>query len=425
MIKVKLIGIILIFSVLASCSSLLNKSTKKQFFVNPRSEIFKNHHTGFLVVDTNGNDTLIDHNGSKYFVPASTTKLFTLYASLKLLGENIPAFDYHTDKTKLFLQGTGDPTWLHPHFKDTMAIAFLKDFDSIVVHLNNHDGEKFGPGWAWEDYAYDFSPEITPLPLYGNVVNVSQNDSLRVQPSYFSRDIALKNSVYARNLRENKFYLPPMIKDTLRIPFITSDSLTLNLLKRVVGSDITLIDSLPNIPLKTHYGIPTDALLKHMLVESDNFLAEQLMLLNSSTLSDTLSFKKARDFMVETYLNDLSTLPRWVDGSGLSRYNLFTPESMIDVLGKLLEETDADRLFSLIPQWDGQGTIHKTEKDGKDAFIFAKSGSMGNIYNLCGYLRTKSGRLLMFSFMNNHFRKPSSEIRLQMFSTLKSIHETY
>jgi len=72
----------------------------------------------------------------------------------------------------------------------------------------------------------------------------------------------------------------------------------------------------------------------NVMLESDNFLAEQLMILASSTLSDSLSFKKTRNHILKNKLPNLPQVPRWVDGSGLSRYNLFSPKS----LGYILNE---------------------------------------------------------------------------------------
>ena len=34
--------------------------------------------------------------------------------------------------------------------------------------------------------------------------------------------------------------------------------------------------------------------------------------------------------MLENQLKDIKQQPRWVDGSGLSRYNLFSPMSFVD-----------------------------------------------------------------------------------------------
>jgi len=45
-----------------------------------------------------------------------------------------------------------------------------------------------------------------------------------------------------------------------------------------------------------------------------------------------LSTEWTIDSLLKTDLKDLPQKPRWVDGSGLSRYNLFTPQSFVWLL---------------------------------------------------------------------------------------------
>ena len=63
-------------------------------------------------------------------------------------------------------------------------------------------------------------------------------------------------------------------------------------------------------------------------------------------------------------------------------------------------------------------------KENKRFFIAGNSPDK-YMFDLSGYVKTKSGKLLIFSFMNNHFRIPSSEIRETMYTTLKNIYENY
>ena len=407
-----------------SCSSVKLNRLQKQVETQLVAKSYENQFTGLLVIDANSKDTLLSKNASKYFIPASNVKLLTLYTSLKLLPERIPSLKYVEAKDSIYIQGTGDPTWLHPYFKDSTAIKFLSSTKrSIALNLNNIASEKYGPGWAWEDYQYYFSSELSAVPLYGNVLTIYKKDSLVLSPFYFKSALREKSKVL-RNPHENIFYIPKVLKDTLEIPFITSEGLTKTLLEQAIDKEIHLADNVDFSKQKTLYGVPTDSLLKKMLYKSDNFLAEQLMLTASSTLSDTLSFNKVRDFVLGNYLSDLKQPPRWVDGSGLSRYNLFTPESLVAVLQKLYDETDKERLFDLLPSWTKNGTVGKAQPSD-NLYIFAKSGSFGNTYNLSGYLKTKSGKLLIFSFMNNHFRIPSKQVRLQIEQTLSLLRNEY
>ncbi|TKD62555.1 D-alanyl-D-alanine carboxypeptidase [Flavobacterium sp. ASW18X] len=162
-----------------------------------------------------------------------------------------------------------------------------------------------------------------------------------------------------------------------------------------------------------------------MLRKSDNFLAEQLMLTSAAYQTDSMSFDAMRNYLLKTRLQGILEEPLWVDGSGLSRYNLFTPTSVVQLLGKMHKELDSTRLFSLLPIWNANGTISNTPQNRESNFIYAKSGSMGGVSNLAGYLRTKKGNLLYFSLMNNNFRRPSSAIREEMYLLLEQLYSTY
>ncbi|WP_234416032.1 D-alanyl-D-alanine carboxypeptidase [Flagellimonas amoyensis] len=410
----------LLFALLTSCSS-----TRR--FVNSEldKESLSNSFHGLVVVDAQSQKTLFDNHGDQYFTPASNTKIVTFYTGTKLLPKNIPTLRYATANDTLFIEGTGDPSWLHPHLKDSTAIHWLKNQGTIALYTKNSKELRFGPGWAWEDYDTYFSPEKTTIPLYGNVATISNTANLEVSPSLFLDSTDVVEKSFKRDELANRFHIAPTEQDTLEVPFITSDSLTMQLLEHVLQRKITLVDHFPDMPKETLYGMETDSIFKQMLFKSDNFLAEQLLMTASSMLSDTLGTQRAITYMLEHDLADLEQQPRWVDGSGLSRYNLFTPRSFVQILQKLYTEMPEERLFGIFPMWGPTGTVEKWEDPSTKPFLFAKSGSFGNNYNLSGYIKTKKGRLLIFSFMNNHFKVPSSEIRKTMYSILKELHLNY
>lgn len=416
--------LIVLLGVLSSCSSSKINQTLKQTNSKLSSSFYDHQFTGVVIVDAEQKDTLIAINKDRYFTPASNVKIFTLYSGLKILPQNIPTLKYVVQNDTLFFEGTADPTWLHPYFNDSTAIQFLRGFKNLAFSTVNFQDTKFAPGWAWEDYAYYFSPERGAQPLYGNVLTISEAKNLRIRPNYF-KDSIIRGKTNYRAIDTNDFSIPEKLSDTLEIPFKTSYRLTKNLLQEKLKANLTLVAQMPSGDKKTLSGIATDSIYKRMMLVSDNFLAEQLMLNAASTLSDTLSFKIAKDYILKNHLSILKQEPRWVDGSGLSRYNLFTPESFLQILTLLKNEVDEKRLFHLFPSWNANGTIQKIDNTNEIPFIYAKSGGMGNVYNLSGYLKTKSGKVLIFSFMNNHFRKPSGEIRQHIYDILKSIHEVY
>lgn len=377
-------------------------------------ETFKNHFTGIMIYDPISRDTLYRLNSDKYFTPASNTKIFTLYTSLVLLPKHIPALKYCNVKDTLFVEGTGDPSLLHPYFKDSTVTRFLKGYKNISLNQNNFADSRFGPGWAWEDYDGYYSAERSALPLYGNVVTISFSDTLNASPDSFKENINPVNNTRQREPDTNTFYFDPTRKDTIEIP-IKIDSIVLkSLLEEAIGMKISSVQKMPCGEKMILPGILTDSINKRMMQESDNFLAEQLLLSASSTLSDTLNTGIAIEYMLENHLKDLKQLPRWVDGSGLSRYNLFSPESMVYVLSAMYSEFPKERLLNLFAEGGESGTLTDWYPGIPNPYIYAKTGSLGNNHNISGYLITKSGKTLIFSFMNNHFTIPASQIKKQM-----------
>ena len=407
---------ILTFSLLIGCASAKKRIQKKTTTLFS-SNFYDNQFTGLFIVNAQNQDTLFDFNAKKYFTPASNTKIFTLFSSLKLLPDSIPALKYIERNDTLYIQGTGDPTLLHTYFNDNQTIEFLKKHKNIALHQNNIRDKKYGPGWAWEDYDAYYQPEISALPIYGNVVTIYNDESLKVIPTYFIDSVTNITFHQKRELDQNQFYFSNTRTDTVEVPFKIDGYLARTLLEDVLQQKISHIANMPSKQKEVLYSVPSDTVYKRMMHESDNFIAEQLLILASSTLSDTLNGQVTRDHILENQLLGLRQQPRWVDGSGLSRYNLFTPESMVTVLSKLYMEIPIDRLLNFFPT---EGITENGEP-----YVYAKSGSLGNNYCLSGYLLTKSGKTLIFSFMNNHFRQPSSEVKKQMQLVFKEIRDTY
>ena len=405
-----------------------------------------NQFTGVSVFDMTTLKYIVQHNDRRYFIPASTTKLFTFYTALKILGSStdtkISALQYAERPDSLVFSGTGSPLLLHPYFQDTVALAFLRRRKEKLYFsdVNWHD-TRYGTGWSWDDYNDDYSPEKSPLPLYGNVIQfTSHNQNLRTSPA-FTRFNLLKNNdlgeglTIQRHERENTFeYNLRNAKpaDLLEVPFITSSLLTTQLLSDTLHRQVYLTHKLyKKEEYKTLYSLPADTLYRRMLQVSDNFLAEQILTLCSSQLFDNqLNTEKVIDFMLKNHLADLTDKPHWVDGSGLSRMNLFTPRSQVELLLKIHSEmartpAGQTRLFGLLAAGNRPGTTLSGLYKKYDTFIFGKTGTVSNNVNLSGFLLTKSGKMLCFSFMNNHFLQPVSAVRRKMQDLLTDFYLNY
>jgi len=396
------------------------------------STVFRQNHTGFLLFDVEKQIPVADYQSDRYFTPASNTKLFTFYAGLCILGDSVPALRYTTRGDSLIFWGTGDPTLLHPDMPQSKVLSLLGSWPkTLFLCTNNYTGNRFGPGWSWSEYAEYYQAELSPLPIFGNIVRFTNKT---VSPKLFKD--SLQSAPWREEFRllrdehRNRFYSEgwPQKAFIEDIPYRTSPALAAQLLADTLKKPVALLAKLPPTDnFKTINSLTTDTLYRRMLQESDNMLAEQIMLMCASQLDTTnvgFDTKKGIEYVKKKYLADLPDAPIWVDGSGLSRYNLFTPRSIVKLLQKIYEKMPQERLFNTLAIGGKAGTVRNQYK-GREPFVFAKSGSLANNYSLSGYLRTKSNKILIFSLMNSGFVRPTVEIRREVERILTEIHEQY
>ena len=409
------------------------------------SSVFAQSFTGFTLYDTKRAETVYEYQADKYYTPASNTKIFTLYASLRLLGDSIPALQYEQRGDSLIVTGTGDPTFLHPDIQriDTTyqqaVYRFLHQHSGPLVYQERPFRDApLGPGWAWDDYGYDYSTEKSGLPVYANVVRFQFSEhepKPRTYPRYFTSFIdgfadATVSPAYVRRApHSNRFTYGPK-EDTLAftedIPFIQSTPILLRLLQDTLKREVAL-HRRPYRPLsQTYYSLPADSVYRRMMQISDNFVAEQLLLLCSATQQDTLSTEWTIDHVTENFLNDLPDRPIWVDGSGLSRYNLQTPRTMVAILQKVDSVLSDERIKTVFPAGGVSGTVTDwyAHPEG-EPYVFAKTGTLGGKHCLSGFLYTRRGRKLIFSFMHNNYVTSSSVFKVEMERILRKIYEEY
>ncbi|MDR9456475.1 MAG: D-alanyl-D-alanine carboxypeptidase/D-alanyl-D-alanine-endopeptidase [Salegentibacter sp.] len=418
---------------LGSCS--VSKRTTKNIDNSFReAPAFKQGFAGFMVYDPEEKKILYNHNGRKYFTPASNTKLFSLYTGLKILGDSVPALKYTIKNDSLFFTGTGDPSLLNPNLPDSQVIPFLNERNETLVMVPPVYTEKHqGPGWAWDDFNSYYSAERTPFPIYGNLVEFtfkSSEEKPEISPTIFSDSIVIsetKRSRVRREIRSNTFLIQNSKREinfSQNVPFHYSTEMAAALLSDTLKKPVFIKKSSEMKFTEKLYSIPVDSMYKRMMETSDNFIAEQILLMGAQQISDTLKSDIAIKHMKETFLKNLTDEPYWVDGSGLSRYNLFTPRTMISLLLKIKEEVPEDRLLSLLATGGQSGTLRNFYK-AEEPYIFAKTGTLRHNHSLSGYLLTKKGKLLVFSFMNSNYTVPTSELKDAMEQILLQIRDNY
>jgi len=412
-------------------------------------------HVGISIFDATENKYLYNYQAHKYFVPASNIKIATCYAAMKYLGDSLVGLRYQRENNFINIIGTGDPTFLHPDFKSQPVFSFLQN-EKDIGYVSDRGFSQFsfwGRGWTYDDYQQEYMVERSELPIYGNVATFfMQGDTTAVIPSSFYNDhIRYHNSVLkngagwwftvARPFENNLFYAPysnAMYKSKTKfqsqdIPFRTilnpSDgfnSLTfVKLLADTLHTKIHSADYTHGTPFYKNkiYTQPVDSLLKPMMHRSDNFFAEQTLLMVSNEVLGVMNDAKIIDTILKTDFKDLPQKPRWADGSGLSRYNLFTPQDFVAILNKMKNEFGMARIKEIFAT-GGEGTISSYYK--KDSsFLYAKTGTLSGVVALSGFMYTAKNKLFLFSVLVNNHQASSTEVRRAVEKFIQDVRKRY
>ncbi len=429
----KLSGLIYLFlSILFISPVFAQKLTKRKVAkVFKNSEIVNNHYTGFALYDNVTNKPIFELDANKPAIPASNTKIFTLYTALNMLGDSIPGLRYITRGDSLIFWGTGDPSFLHPDLKSRKIYDFLKNSDKKLFYSHSNSSTDFA-GSAIYQIA------MVSMPVIENTgrAYTDKDRKLRLSPTFLEKSLKIDTTYHPitftvrRDEETNSFTYPNIpvpanFRQTLYL--VPGSELTASFLADTLKKQVNTLNMRLPQNAKTLFSIPSDTLYRRMMLPSDNYLAEQLLYVCSSLLPGKLSVDSAIAYSSRNFLSDLPDKFQWRDGSGLSRNNLFSPRSIIKILIKLKEKiNNEERLLNLFPAGGVSGTIRTAYKtDNGTPFVWAKTGSLSNVHLQGGYFITRKGKKYLFSFMNNNFLIPTADIRNEMVRIITDFHNKY
>lgn len=395
----------------------------------------RKYHVGLSIYDLRKKKSIFESRADNYFIPASNTKILTLFAALYFLEDHIDAAWYKVEGDSVILWGAGDPGIFYPDIDSTCALVeYLKATSKNIFFSNTHfHADRYGPGWAWDDYAEPYQCERTAFPIYGNRLWIrKEGDQVKITPNYLTHNVLSYQDTVARTSRsewgDTYLYTYTTAQDTdeeeIPIAFFKNDQQYC--WSEAIGKEVQIIDrDLPPdaLPVK---GSERDSLLKVMMQESDNFIAEQLLLACSMKAFHYMSDKEVIDSLLRGPLRDIRDELQWLDGSGLSRYNLMTPHSIVEVLQRIIDEKGVAYLVQMLPAGGMPGRLQNWYK-GKNGtpYVFAKTGTLGNTTCLSGLLVTGSGKILLFSWMNNQFISSSGVIKSSMEKVFSYLYDHY
>jgi serine-type D-Ala-D-Ala carboxypeptidase/endopeptidase (penicillin-binding protein 4) len=99
------------------------------------------------------------------------------------------------------------------------------------------------------------------------------------------------------------------------------------------------------------------------------------------------------------------------DGSGLSRHDLVTPETIVRVLDRIQRDTAFAVYYNAMPIAGVDGTLQDRMKGTPaEGNVHAKTGSISAARSLSGYVTTADGQRLIFSILANNWTTPSEAV---------------
>lgn len=367
--------------------------------------MFEKAHVGIVVSELKSGNILFAENASRHFVPASNMKMLTTYAVLKNFPDSLPGIRYDIKNDSLFIQPTGDPTFLNQTFSNQKVFQFLLSQPyPICIMLPDSLPLKYGTGWAWDDATENYMLERSIMPVYGNRVSFKNKKGVAEffpkSPGYPITD-SNRNS-YPSHFSEKE--IAAFLSDTLHKTVVTGNKTSFELRNQIRSA-------------------ATDSVVKMMMWNSDNFLAEQLLIQVQQTKKQYNSDYPANSELFREIAANFPDSLRWVDGSGMSRYNLVSPNGLAYIIKKMIDEFGLERFKNIIPT-GGQGTL-KNYFLADSNFVFIKTGSMSNISSMSGIVQTKKGRWLIVVYMANGYLQNLNAARKEMERFIHSIREQY
>lgn len=407
--------------------------------------VLKNATWGFVVYDPKTKKVISSYNENTPLVPASTTKLLTTETALSLLGENyrwMTQLEYSGSidengilNGNLYIVGSGDPSL----GTNKAGAASYRDIISDFVSGISREGIKKVNGDIIIQTAL-FKGNISRLPE--NVVWLENNNYYL--PAGTTREINPANEKLivkkGNNFSGDKkfFYVSPYMSQmvyaekydgpgtlTTKLPdapAFLANSFRTTLIKSgisVTGKvTLKMTDASPeNRKLLSAYKSPTlGDIIFYTNQHSDNSLAEALLkTVGFQTLGDQTS-ESGRKVVTEHLKNegfDMLGL-NYIDGSGLSRANNVTPISQVKFLTSLMDEKYYKSYFTSLPVGGQSGTLKRMFIGTGNGQVFAKTGTLNKVKTLAGYLKTNTGRTLVFSLMVNNYAGSVDMVKKRM-----------
>lgn len=423
------------------------------------------------VVDLASGETLFDRGGDRLQVPASNLKIYTSACALDTFGPGhrfktvvraVGPIENGVLQGDLQLIGGGD-AMLSSKDLQKLARRVLEELGvktiqgDVVVDNSRYPLRMLGPGWMWDDEAEYYNMSVTPLMVDFNVATVKLTPDAQgmataalappsnqpplvgvaestnsggplawrrpfTTPIEYRNDRKLEKPADVRlSVHDPAAWVAGMFTEMLQEAGVEFSPAKTKGASAAVKSKRTTKDLV-------HEGPTLAETLKHFNHVSENAVGE--VLLHEIAVARGVERPDWPDGakMISEWLVERAKLApgsfRYVDGSGLSRYNLISADSSVRLLQYLKQSDDFEPFFQSLPTSEvalDRETLAGASDKSKTPRVSAKGGSMSSVSTMSGYIRTLDGRLLAFSLLANGFignNQPVFDLRQKVWREL-------
>ena len=417
--------------------------------------------SGIAIVDESGRP-LFTRRERVPFAPASTFKVLVAETALQTLGpeyrfetrlETLDDPHYGAIDGDVYLVGEGDPSLTSDDLRGgagALARAGITHVTGgLVADATAFGGKEVNPAWDPDDLQYDYAAGTSALSIDEGTVEfrivpaaVGAPASIRVRPAGNAvRVLGGISTGYATTLSidragarndftfdgsiaadaEQSFYRP--VTDQ---PRYVGEVARAMLQQRNIAVDAPArvgVAPVSGRVLWVHRSAPLRALLAHMLFESDNHYAEQLLRAVGAH-GGAIGTETAGASVERAILKRLGATAdglHVVDGSGLAPSDRVAPISLATLLARAALDPSGDVLVHDLPRVGIEGTVRRRDVTSALGRARAKSGHIENVNALVGYVQTHRHGRVAFAILVNDARADDGPVDDGIDTTLDTL----
>ena len=338
--------------------------------------------------------------------------------------------------------GEGDPLLADGDLRGGVGVLLRSGIrrisGGVVVDATAFSGPEQNPFWDSDDLQYDYAAGTSAVSLNGNVAEFkvypgAPGDDARVEVHPRSESVSfagrirtssagedsdvsiLRDSSSKASLERNDFvlggHIPAGIPQSFYKPLLGIAAYVGGALAAMLDDRGIMVDGGVHVgaaplaarTLWVHHSMPLAALLREMLVFSDNHTAEQLLRIvgfdagHAGTLASGIRAERA--FLLRNGITTNGV--HVVDGSGLSPKDRVTALMLARVLRVALSEPAGDDFLHALPLVGKEGTVKRHELTSSLGRARAKSGHIDEVNALAGTVLTAHHGRVTFAFLVN------------------------